>query len=140
MGPYTVVGAIGAGGMGEVYRARDTRLDRDVAVKILPERLFKSPDALKRFQREAKTLAALSHPNILSIFDIGEHEGASFVVMEFLEGETLRQRITGSLVSWEKAIEIITAVLQGLIAAHSAGIIHRDLKPENIFMGLRKTV
>src|SRR5262245_6049465 len=126
LGPYTITSGVGAGGMGEVYRARDTRLERDVAIKILPQRLFSNPEALKRFQREAKTLAALSHPNILSIYDIGECEGVSFVVTELLQGETLRHRISHSPPSCEKAIEIITAVIQGLIAAHSAGIIHRD--------------
>src|SRR5215813_5649014 len=89
---YQILASLGAGGMGEVYRARDARLDRDVAIKVLPERLANAPDALTRFEREAKTLAALSHPNLVAIFDVGTHEGISFVVMEFLAGETLLER------------------------------------------------
>lgn len=134
LGPYTIVGHVGAGGMGEVYRARDTRLERDVAIKVLPQHLAQNPTALKRFQREAKALASLSHPNILTIYDIGEHNGVAFVVMELLEGKTLRLRIRESPPSCEQAIEIIKAIAQGLLAAHSQGIIHRDLKPENIFI------
>ena len=120
--------------MGEVYRARDTRLERDVAIKVLPQRLSQNPKALKRFQREAKALASLSHPNILTIYDIGEHDGLAFVVMELLEGETLRLQIETSPPSCNRAIEIVTAIALGLVAAHSRGIIHRDLKPENIFI------
>lgn len=134
LGPYTIAAHVGAGGMGEVYRARDTRLERDVAIKVLPQHLAQNPTALKRFQKEAKALASLSHPNILTIYDIGEHNGVAFVVMELLEGETLRLRIRGSLPSCDQAIEIIKAIAQGLLAAHSQGIIHRDLKPENIFI------
>jgi len=134
LGPYEIIGPLGKGGMGEVYRAKDKRLERDVAIKILPERLSENSTALKRFEREAKTLAALSHPNILAIYDVGLHEGHAFVVMELLEGETLRERIIHSPPSWETAIQIITAVIQGLTAAHAHGIIHRDLKPENIFI------
>ena len=134
LGPYTIVGHVGAGGMGEVYRARDARLERDVAIKVLPQHFSRNPTALKRFQREAKALAALSHPNILTIYDIGEHDGLAFVVMELLEGETLRLQIQTSPPSCDRSIEIITAIAQGLVAAHSRGIIHRDLKPENIFI------
>lgn len=134
LGPYQIVAHIGAGGMGEVYRAKDSRLERDVAIKVLPQHLSENEQALKRFEREAKSLAALSHPNILTIYDIGKHNGQTFVVMELLEGETLRQRIQHSQLSWQKAIQIISAVAQGLSAAHSRGIIHRDLKPENIFI------
>lgn len=134
LGPYLIISPLGKGGMGEVYRAKDVRLERDVAVKILPEHLTKNEAALKRFEREAKSLAALSHPNILTIFDIGTYEGQTFVVMELLEGETLRNRIRHSPPDCEDAITIIMAVTQGLVAAHSQGIIHRDLKPENIFI------
>ncbi|MCI0413803.1 protein kinase, partial [bacterium] len=131
---YEILSPLGAGGMGEVYRARDTRLGRDVAIKVLPERLAVDSEALGRFEREAKALAALSHPNILAIFDFGTHNEITYAVMELLEGETLRKRIGRSQISWNKLIEIGTAIAEGLAAAHSRGIIHRDLKPENIFL------
>ena len=131
---YEVVASIGAGGMGEVYRARDTRLGREVAIKVLPDRMAKDPDALARFEREAKALAALSHPNILSIFDFGSDQGVTYAVTELLDGETLRIRINRGELSWSKILEIASAITEGLAAAHSRGIIHRDLKPENIFL------
>lgn len=134
LGPYRILGRVGAGGMGEVYRANDTRLDRDVAIKVLPEGFSKDQAAIKRFRREAKALASLSHPNILTVYDIGEQDGVIFVVMELLQGETLRSRMRRYPPSCDQAIEIITAVTQGLVAAHAQGIIHRDLKPENIFI------
>jgi eukaryotic-like serine/threonine-protein kinase len=134
LGPYEVIGPLGAGGMGEVYRARDTRLDREVAVKVLPERLAQSPEALSRFEREAKTLAALSHPNLLAIHDFGTEQGVSFAVMELLDGETLRSRLTRSALGWREAAEIGVALAEGLAAAHSRGIVHRDLKPENVIL------
>ncbi|MFQ5463175.1 MAG: tetratricopeptide repeat protein [Phycisphaerae bacterium] len=183
LGPYEIVAPLGAGGMGEVYRARDTRLDREVAVKVLPEQLAKDGDALRRFEREAKAVAALSHPNILAIHDVGidpaasslatdpaaspsseeehppaspltdgEHpaadgeqppasplakggqRGVSYVVMELLEGETLRERVRRSAIPWRKAVEYGVAIADGLAAAHAKGIVHRDLKPENIFL------
>ncbi len=134
LGPYEILGPLGAGGMGEVYRARDTRLDREVAIKVLPEHLAKNPDAMARFEREAKVLAALSHPNILAIHDFGSEQGVAHVVMELLEGETLRDRVGRLAVPWRKAVEIGVAIAEGLAAAHSKGIIHRDLKPENIFL------
>jgi len=133
LGPYEIVAPLGVGGMGEVYRARDTRLEREVAVKVLPERLAADPQALARFEREAKAVAALSHPNILALYDIGSEGGVSYAVTELLEGETLRQRMTGALPA-SKAIEIAAAVAEGLAAAHSKGVIHRDIKPENIFL------
>jgi serine/threonine protein kinase len=120
--------------MGEVYRARDTRLDREVAIKVLPERLAKDADALARFEREAKAVAALSHPNILAIHDIGSHNEVSYVVTELLEGETLRERLGRAAISWRQAVEITVSVADGLAAAHVKGVIHRDLKPENIFI------
>jgi serine/threonine-protein kinase len=134
LGHYTIQSKIGAGGMGEVYRARDTRLDRDVAVKILPEQLALDAEALRRFEREAKAVAALSHPNILSIFDFGTEAGISYAVMELLEGETLRARMQRGAIGWREAAEIGVAIADGLSAAHAKNIIHRDLKPENIFL------
>ncbi|MFN0084998.1 MAG: protein kinase domain-containing protein [Blastocatellia bacterium] len=134
LGHYQIQSLLGAGGMGEVYRARDLRLDRDVAVKILPEHLADHPDALSRFEREAKAVAALSHPNILSIFDFGTEDGASYAVMELLEGETLRERVNRGPLAWREAVEIGIAIAEGLAAAHDKGIIHRDLKPENLFL------
>src|SRR5262245_233538 len=105
LGPYEILTSLGAGGMGEVYRARDTRLDREVAIKVLPERLARSPDALARFEREAKAVAALSHPNILALYDVGTEQGVSFAVTELLEGETLRARLRAQI-PWRKAAEI----------------------------------
>jgi len=131
-GPYEIVGSLGAGGMGEVYRARDSRLNRDVAIKILPQSFAADPDRRARFEREAQTIASLSHPNILAIFDTGIHDGQMFIVTELLEGDTLRAHI-GSL-SVRKAIDIAVEVARGLTAAHDKGLVHRDLKPENIFL------
>jgi eukaryotic-like serine/threonine-protein kinase len=134
LGPYEIIAPLGAGGMGEVYRARDARLDRDVAIKVLPEHLAQDPAALKRFEREAKAIAALSHPNILNIHDFGEQTGFSYAVMELLDGVTLRQLIAGSPVPVQKALNIAIEIADGLAAAHSKGVIHRDLKPDNIFI------
>jgi eukaryotic-like serine/threonine-protein kinase len=134
LGPYEVLASIGAGGMGEVYRARDARLDRVVAIKVLPERMAKDPVALARFVREAKAVAALSHPNILAIYDVGREQGIHFAVMELLEGQTLRSRIEHVRLPWRKAVEIGMAIADGLSAAHVKGIVHRDLKPDNVFL------
>src|SRR6266700_989159 len=134
LGVYEVSAALGAGVMGEVYRARDPRLGRDVAIKVLPARLTSDPSALARFEREARVLASLSHPNILTIFDVGSEEGFSFVVMELLPGETLSSRIAQCRPDWPEAVRIGIEVAEGLSAAHARGIIHRDLKPENIFL------
>ena len=131
-GPYEILGLLGAGGMGEVYRARDSRLNREVAIKILPRNFAVDPDRRARFEREAKAIASLSHPNILAIFDTGVHEGQLFIVTELLEGGTLRER-TGR-VPVRKAIDIAVQIAQGLTAAHDKGLVHRDLKPENIFL------
>ena len=120
--------------MGEVYRAKDTRLGRDVAVKVLPASLASDADALTRFEREAKAVAALSHPNILSIFDVGSEGGTTYAVMELLEGETLRARLREGRLPPRKAVEIAIQVANGLAAAHEKGIVHRDLKPENLFV------
>ena len=133
LGPYEILAPLGAGGMGEVYRARDTRLDRDVAIKVLPEHLARSREALARFEREAKVVAALSHPNILALYDVGTDQGFSFVVTELLEGEILRTRLARPM-PWRKAVEIGLALADGLAAAHTKGVVHRDLKPENIFL------
>lgn len=134
LGPYEVLAALGSGGMGEVYRGRDTRLSRDVAIKVLPDRLAQDADALARFEREAKAVAALSHPNILAIHDFGADKGISYAVMELLEGETLRQRLSAADLPVRKALEIALQIAQGLAAAHERGVVHRDLKPENIFL------
>jgi len=134
LGPYEILSPIGAGGMGEVYRARDTRLDREVAVKVLPERLAASPEALARFEREARIVAALSHPNILALHDFGESGGVRYAVTELLTGETLRQRLARETLSARKVIEIGAAMAEGLAAAHAKGVVHRDLKPENVFL------
>ncbi|MGC2773185.1 MAG: serine/threonine-protein kinase, partial [Candidatus Sulfotelmatobacter sp.] len=135
LGPYEIESPLGAGGMGEVYRARDTRLNRDVAVKILPASFSADPERLQRFAQESRAAAALNHPNILSIYDIGEANGAPYVVSELLEGETLRDRLrNGPLSSTRKAIDYAQQIARGLAGAHEKGIIHRDLKPENLFI------
>jgi serine/threonine protein kinase len=132
LGPYEIVSPVGAGGMGEVYRARDARLNRDVAIKVLPAAFARDPERLRRFQQEAQAIAALNHPNILAIHDFGEHEGSPYLVTELLEGETLRQRL--GAMPLRKAIESAELIARGLAAAHDKGIVHRDLKPENIFI------
>jgi len=134
LGPYEIVSSIGAGGMGEVYKARDKRLNRDVAIKVLPASYSADSDRLQRFAQEARAAAALSHPNILSIFDIGEDGGAPYVVSELLEGETMRERLRNGPLASRKAIDCAAQVARGLAAAHEKGIVHRDLKPENIFL------
>jgi TolB-like protein/Tfp pilus assembly protein PilF len=134
LGPYEILAPLGAGGMGEVYRARDPRLNREVAIKVLPERLAQDPQALARFESEAKAVAALSHTNILAIFDVGADQGVTYAVTELLEGETLRCQLGRAALPWRKAVETGIALADGLAAAHSKGIIHRDLKPENIFL------
>ncbi|MEE4273499.1 MAG: serine/threonine-protein kinase, partial [Thermoanaerobaculales bacterium] len=134
LGRYEVLGPIGAGGMGEVWRARDTELDREVAIKVLPESFADDSVRLERFQREAKALAALSHPNLLDIYDVGSSNGLHYAVTELLEGDTLRERITPSGLPWQKVTQFGAAVADGLAAAHGRGIIHRDIKPENLFL------
>jgi serine/threonine-protein kinase len=133
-GPYEVVSLVGAGGMGEVYRARDTRLDRDVAIKVLPERFARDPDRLARFERETKAVAALAHPNIVVLHDLCMQEGSICAVTELLHGETLRDRLARSALPWRAALELAAGMADGLAAAHAKGIIHRDIKPENIFI------
>ena len=134
LGPYRIIEPIGAGGMGEVYRARDGRIGRDVAVKVLPARFSQDPDRLRRFEQEARAAGALNHPNILVIYDVGTHEGAPYVVAELLQGETLRERLRGGPLPLRKAAEIGVQIAQGLASAHEHGIVHRDLKPENLFV------
>ena len=134
LGPYRIVGVVGSGGMGEVYRARDERLGRDVAVKVIPASVVSSPDRLRRFEQEARATAALNHPNILSLYDIGEHLGHPYVVSELLEGHDLRRELAHGAVPIKKAIDWVTQICDGLAAAHDKGIVHRDLKPENLFI------
>jgi eukaryotic-like serine/threonine-protein kinase len=134
LGPYEIVSLLGAGGMGEVYRARDSRLRRDVAIKVLPQALSLDADRLRRFEQEALATAALNHPNILAVFDIGTSEGSPYVVSELLEGETLRDRLRGGSIAVRKALDYALQIANGLAAAHEKGIIHRDLKPENLFI------
>jgi serine/threonine protein kinase/tetratricopeptide (TPR) repeat protein len=134
LGPYEILAPIGEGGQAEVYRARDPRLQREVAIKIPKEHLARDPAALSRFEREARAIAALSHPNIIEIHDVGSDDGVTFVVMELLKGETLRQRLRGVPLSWRAAAELGFSIADGLAAAHSCGVIHRDLKPANVFL------
>ncbi len=133
-GPYKIIALIGSGGMGEVYRARDTRLLRDVALKVLPASFTNDPERLRRFEQEARAVAALNHPNIVSVHDVGAADGVHYIVSELLEGETLRERIPASGMPARKAIELAVQLANGLAAAHDQGIVHRDLKPENIFV------
>src|SRR6202161_684326 len=134
LGPYEIVSLLGAGGMGEVYRARDSRLKRDVAIKVLPQALSLDADRMRRFEQEALATAALNHPNILAVFDIGTSDGSPYVVSELLEGETLRDRLRSGSIAMRKALDYAMQIAQGLAAAHEKGIIHRDLKPENLFL------
>ena len=134
LGPYEIVAPLGAGGMGEVWRARDTRLGRDVAVKVLPDTVSNDPRALARFESEAKAVAGLSHPNILALFDVGKEGSVSFVVMELLEGETLREALAKGPLLLRKALDVALQMVEGLAAAHGKGIVHRDVKPENVFL------
>jgi len=132
LGPYEVVSVAGEGGMGEVYRARDTRLGREVALKILPESFASDVTRLRRFEQEVRVLSALNHPNILTIFDVGESSGLHYFVTELLEGGDLRERLTPGGLPLRKAVEFAIQIAQGLAGAHEKGIVHRDLKPENV--------
>ena len=133
-GPYEIVSPLGAGGMGEVYRARDTRLGRDVAIKVLHPQTSADPKALARFEQEARVVAALSHPNLVAIHDVGNVDGTMFAVMELLEGSTLRDRLAAAEIGVVRAVDWALQIAQGLSAAHERGIVHRDLKPENVFI------
>ncbi len=134
LGPYQITEFVGAGGMGEVYRARDTRLGRDVAIKVLPASVMADIERLHRFEQEARTVAALDHPNVVALYDVGTHEGAPYLVSEYLEGETLRELLHDGPLPQRKAIEYAVEIARGLAAAHDKGVVHRDLKPENVFL------
>jgi eukaryotic-like serine/threonine-protein kinase len=138
LGRYEIRSKLGEGGMGEVCRARDEKLNRDVAIKVLPVAFSQDPERLLRFEQEAQAVGALNHPNILSVYDVATHDGAPYVVSELLEGESLRDRIAGAAVSQRKAIEYAVQIAHGLAAAlaaaHEKGIVHRDLKPDNLFI------
>jgi eukaryotic-like serine/threonine-protein kinase len=134
VGPYRVTELLGAGGMGDVYRAADARLGRDVAIKILPEAFSTDPDLLRRFEQEARAAAALNHPSILAVFDVGTHEGAPYIVSELLEGQTLRDALSGGALPIRDAVDYAIQMATGLAAAHEKGIVHRDVKPENVFV------
>ena len=134
LGPYRILAPVGAGGMGEVYRARDTRLGRDVAIKVIPAELARDPERIKRFEQEARAAGALNHPNVCAIYDLGTHDGSPFVVMELLEGESLRARLDVGPIPARKAIDYAAQAAHGLAAAYEKGIVHRDLKPENLFL------
>ena len=134
LGPYEIVAPLGAGGMGEVYRAHDSRLGRQVAVKVLPASFAADQERLRRFEQEARATGALNHPNILGVYDIGTYEGAPYVVSELLDGDTLRARIGNTPLPHRKAIDYATQIAKGLAAAHDKGIVHRDLKPDNVFV------
>src|ERR1017187_7657351 len=134
LGPYEIVSPVGAGGMGEVYRARDARLGRDVAIKVLPEALAHDAGRLRRFEQEARAIAALSHSNILGIHDIGTHDGAPFLVSEFLDGQTLREKLVTGPLPLRRAIEYALGIAEGLAAAHEKGVVHRGLKLEEGFV------
>src|SRR5512132_936679 len=134
LGPYELGAPIGAGGMGEVYRAKDTRLDRTVAVKVLPEHLSASPESRQRFEREAKTISQLSHPHICALYDVGNQDGVEFLVMEYLEGETLSDRLLKGALSFEQVLRFGIEIADALDKAHRQGIVHRDLKPGNVMI------
>lgn len=134
LGPYEIISALGVGGMGEVYKARDSRLDRTVALKVLPEVLAADPQFRERFDREARAIAALNHPHICTLHDIGHDQGISFLVMEYVEGETLAARLEKGALPLDQALRIGIEIAGALDKAHRAGITHRDLKPANIML------
>src|SRR3972149_1027548 len=134
LGPYEIVAAIGAGGMGEVYRAKDTRLERTVAIKILPAHLSPDPELRQRFDREAKAVSSLNHPHICTLHDIGHQDGTDYLVMEFIEGETLSSRLQKGPIATELLLQYSIQIADALDKAHKQGIVHRDLKPGNIMI------
>ena len=134
LGPYQIDAPLGAGGMGEVYKATDTRLDRTVAIKVLPEHVAADPDLKQRFECEARTVAALNHPHICTLHDIGNQDGIDFLVMEYLDGETVAQRLEQGALPLDQALQIAIEIADALDKAHRQGIVHRDLKPANIML------
>jgi len=134
LGPYEILAPLGAGGMGEVYRAHDARLGREVAVKVLPPEFSISADRLSRFEQEARSASALNHPNIITVYDIGSAGDTSYIAMEFVEGKTLREMLGPGAIPLRKAVSIAVQFSDGLAKAHEAGIVHRDLKPENLML------
>ncbi|RPH74374.1 serine/threonine protein kinase, partial [bacterium] len=134
LGPYEILSAIGAGGMGEVYKAKDTRLNRIVAIKVLPSHLSENSQVRQRFEREARTISSLSHPNICTLYDIGHQNGTDYLVMEFLEGESLLQRLGKGAMPTDQLLRYGVQIAEALDKAHRQGIIHRDLKPGNIIL------
>ena len=134
LGPYEIDAPLGAGGMGEVYKARDTRLDRTVAIKVLLEHVANDPDLKQRFEREARTVAALNHPHICTLHDIGTQDGINFLVMEYLDGQTLAQRLEKGALPLDQALTVAIEIADALDKAHRQGIVHRDLKPANIML------
>ncbi|HEU5248900.1 MAG TPA: serine/threonine-protein kinase, partial [Thermoanaerobaculia bacterium] len=134
LGPYEILSPIGAGGMGEVYRAKDTRLDRTVAVKVLPAHLSSSPESRQRFEREARTISQLSHPHICALYDVGHQDGVDYLVMEYLEGETLADRLAKGPLPLDLTLRYGTEIADALDKAHRHGIVHRDLKPGNVMI------
>jgi len=134
LGDYEIISLVGSGGMGEVYRAHDSKLKREVAIKVLPAYWSRDPERLQRFELEARAAAALNHPNITSIFHVGQHDGSPYIVTELLQGETLREHLRKGALRLREALDFGVEIARGLGAAHDAGVIHRDLKPENIFV------
>lgn len=134
LGPYEIVAPLGAGGMGEVYRARDPRLGREVAIKVVPESFASDPSRLRRFEQEARAVGALNHPNILSVHDTGVQNGTHYIVTELLDGATLREKLSTGPLPPRRATQYAMQIAQGLAAAHDTGFVHRDLKPENLFI------
>src|SRR6266542_6881816 len=134
LGPYEIQSPLGAGGMGEVWKARDTRLGREVAIKVLPAEVASDPSRLKRFEKEARSASALNHPNIVTIYDIGSHDSDAFIAMELVEGKTLRELLFAGALPIKRVLAIAAQVADGLARAHEAGIVHRDLKPENVMV------
>src|SRR5205085_1852870 len=140
VGAYELTGPLGVGGMGEVYRARDSRIGRDVAIKVLPQSMLSDSDRLRRLEQEARTAGSLSHPNLVTIYELGTHESQPYIAMELLEGSTLREKLGDTdegatpRLTVRKAMEYAVQIANGLAAAHEKGIVHRDLKPENIFI------